>query len=104
MAPRRSEKRYTSTSITVITATDIAQRSKLIQISSQKVPPRQEVLDELIEDHLKVQLSKRYIAEGKINIMPEVLVTGGSSLDGLAATLMRALHDGKIPLQRTEQE
>ncbi|MBV1849676.1 SPFH domain-containing protein [Catellatospora tritici] len=44
------------------------------------------------------------IAEGKINIMPEVLVTGGSSLDGLAATLMRALHDGKIPLQRSEPE
>lgn len=29
------------------------------------------------------------VAEGKIDIMPEVLVTGGSSIDGLAATLMR---------------
>jgi peptidyl-prolyl cis-trans isomerase SurA len=46
-----------------ITATDIAQRTKLVQLSTQKTPSRQEVLDELIEDHLKVQLSKRYIAE-----------------------------------------
>jgi peptidyl-prolyl cis-trans isomerase SurA len=46
-----------------ITATDIAQRSKLIQLSTRKAPSRQEVLDELIDDHLKVQLSKRYIAE-----------------------------------------
>ena len=46
-----------------ITAVDIAQRMKLIQLSTQKTPSRQEVLDELIDDKLKVQLSKRYIAE-----------------------------------------
>ena len=46
-----------------ITAVDIAQRTRLIQMSTQKAPSRQEVLDELIEDKLKVQLSKRYIAE-----------------------------------------
>ena len=46
-----------------ITATDIAHRSKLIQLSTRKAPARQEVLDELIDDHLKVQLSKRFIAE-----------------------------------------
>ena len=46
-----------------ITAVDIAQRTKLIQLSTQKIPPRQEVLDELIDDKLKVQLSKRYIAD-----------------------------------------
>ena len=35
------------------------------------------------------------VAEGKIDIMPEILVTGGgSSLDGLAATLMRTLNNG----------
>lgn len=46
-----------------ITAVDIAQRTKLIQLSTQKAPSRQEVLDELIDDKLKVQLSKRYIAD-----------------------------------------
>jgi peptidyl-prolyl cis-trans isomerase SurA len=46
-----------------ITALDVAQRTKLIQISTQKAPGRQEVLDELIEDRLKVHVAKRYIAE-----------------------------------------
>jgi peptidyl-prolyl cis-trans isomerase SurA len=46
-----------------ITEVDIAQRARLIELSNQKKPTRQEVLDELIDDKLKVQLSKRYIAE-----------------------------------------
>jgi len=46
-----------------ITQVDIQQRTRLIQLSTQKTPARQEVLDELIDDKLKVQLSKRYIAE-----------------------------------------
>lgn len=46
-----------------ITAHDVAQRARLIQLSTQKVPSRNEVLEELIEDKLKVHLGKRYIAE-----------------------------------------
>jgi peptidyl-prolyl cis-trans isomerase SurA len=46
-----------------ITAVDIAQRTRLIQLSTQKTASRQEVLEELIDDKLKVQLSKRYIAD-----------------------------------------
>jgi peptidyl-prolyl cis-trans isomerase SurA len=46
-----------------ITVVDISQRTRLIQLSTQKVPSRQEVLDELIDDKLKVNLSKRYIAD-----------------------------------------
>jgi peptidyl-prolyl cis-trans isomerase SurA len=46
-----------------ITALDIAQRTRLIQLSTQKAPGRQEVLDELIDDKLKVHLAKRYIAD-----------------------------------------
>jgi peptidyl-prolyl cis-trans isomerase SurA len=46
-----------------ITVVDISQRSRLIQLSTQKAPSRQEVLDELIDDKLKVNLSKRYIAD-----------------------------------------
>jgi uncharacterized membrane protein YqiK len=39
------------------------------------------------------------VAEGKIDIMPEVLVTGGGggALDGLAGTLMNALRKGTGP-------
>jgi hypothetical protein len=36
------------------------------------------------------------VAEGELNIVPEVLVTGGSSLDGLAAALMRSLANGRV--------
>jgi peptidyl-prolyl cis-trans isomerase SurA len=46
-----------------ITVVDIAQRTRLVQLSTQKVPSRQEVLEELIDDKLKVNLSKRFIAE-----------------------------------------
>jgi peptidyl-prolyl cis-trans isomerase SurA len=46
-----------------ITALDVARRTKLIQLSSQKTPTRQEVIDELIDDKLKVHLGKRYISE-----------------------------------------
>ena len=35
-----------------ITVVDISQRTRLIQLSTQKVPSRQEVLDELIDDKL----------------------------------------------------
>jgi peptidyl-prolyl cis-trans isomerase SurA len=43
-----------------ITALDIEQRSKLNQLSTHKVPPRQEVLDELITDILKVKEAKKW--------------------------------------------
>lgn len=46
-----------------ITVLDISQRSRLIQLSTQKSPSRQEVLDELIDDKLKVHVARRYIAE-----------------------------------------
>jgi peptidyl-prolyl cis-trans isomerase SurA len=46
-----------------ITVVDIAQRTRLIQLSTQKTPSRQEVLDELIDDKVKINLSKRYIAD-----------------------------------------
>ncbi|MCZ7656431.1 MAG: SurA N-terminal domain-containing protein [Xanthobacteraceae bacterium] len=46
-----------------ITALDVTQRIRLIQLSTKKSPSRQEALDELIDDKLKVQLAKRYIAE-----------------------------------------
>jgi peptidyl-prolyl cis-trans isomerase SurA len=43
-----------------ITALDIEQRSKLIQASTHKPPPRQEVIDELINDILEVKEAKKY--------------------------------------------
>jgi peptidyl-prolyl cis-trans isomerase SurA len=42
-----------------ITALDIEQRTKLNQLSTHKVPSRQEVLDELINEKLKVREAKK---------------------------------------------
>jgi peptidyl-prolyl cis-trans isomerase SurA len=47
-----------------VTHFDIEQRSKLHQISTRKTPPRQEVLDELIVEKLKIQLLRRYNIAG----------------------------------------
>lgn len=46
-----------------ITAYDVEQRQRLMQLATQKVPARQDVLNELIDDKLKVQIGKRYELE-----------------------------------------
>ena len=46
-----------------ITTYDIEQRTKLIQVTSRKTPGRQEVIDDLISDKLKVQIGRRYRLE-----------------------------------------
>ena len=43
-----------------ITALDIEQRAKLNQLSTHKVATRQEVLDELINEKLKVREAKKW--------------------------------------------
>jgi peptidyl-prolyl cis-trans isomerase SurA len=43
-----------------ITELDIAQRSKLEQLSTQKPPPRQEVLNHLVDEILEVREAKRF--------------------------------------------
>jgi peptidyl-prolyl cis-trans isomerase SurA len=43
-----------------ITALDIEQRTKLTQLSTHKTPTRQEVLDELINERLKVREAKKW--------------------------------------------
>jgi peptidyl-prolyl cis-trans isomerase SurA len=47
-----------------ITAFDIEQRSKLIQLTAPRTPTRQQVVDELIDEKLKIQLIRRYSIEG----------------------------------------
>src|SRR5215468_11210809 len=43
-----------------ITSLDVDQRIKLTEISTHKAPSRQEALNELIDEKLKVQIGKRY--------------------------------------------
>jgi peptidyl-prolyl cis-trans isomerase SurA len=46
-----------------ITTLDIANRSKLIQLTTRQAPTRQTVIDELIDEKLKVNFAKRYRLE-----------------------------------------
>ena len=46
-----------------ITAVDVAQRSRLIQASTQKAPARNEVIEELIDERIKMQAVQRYRLE-----------------------------------------
>jgi peptidyl-prolyl cis-trans isomerase SurA len=46
-----------------ITTFDIEQRSKFTSITTHKTPPRHEVIDDLINDKLKIQIGKRYKLE-----------------------------------------
>jgi peptidyl-prolyl cis-trans isomerase SurA len=46
-----------------ITQLDIQHRTRLMQISGQKAISQKEVLDELIDDKLKVHLARRYMGE-----------------------------------------
>jgi peptidyl-prolyl cis-trans isomerase SurA len=74
-----------------ITTYDIEQRAKLIQLTTHKAASRQEVIDDLINDKLKVQLGKRY----KLEISdPDVDTSFGDmarrmqmNADGLTKTL-----------------
>ena len=47
-----------------VTQFDVDQRAKLIQISTQKTPTRNEVIEELINEKLKTQLLKRFMIDG----------------------------------------
>lgn len=47
-----------------VTNYDIEQRIKLDQLATRKAPPRQEVLNELIDEKLKIQLLRRYNIDG----------------------------------------
>ena len=46
-----------------ITSYDIEQRTKFMQLTTHKNPSRQDVIDELINEKLKVQIGKRYKLE-----------------------------------------
>jgi peptidyl-prolyl cis-trans isomerase SurA len=64
-----------------ITAVDVAQRTRLVQTSTQKVPSRQEVLDELIDEQLKLQTGRRYRLE-----------VGDAEVDGVLAGMAQRMR------------
>lgn len=65
----------------IITDYDIEQRAKFDTLSTHKTPPRQDVIEELIDDKLKVQISRRY----------KVDITDGD-IDSSYADMARHMH------------
>jgi peptidyl-prolyl cis-trans isomerase SurA len=88
-----------------ITALDIAHRSKFIEMSTHKQPPRQDVINELIDEMLELREAKRYTVDptpddvnnayanvaSNMGIDPskltQILVAGGASEDTLKSRL-----------------
>lgn len=62
-APARAQEIVASVNGDPITAVDVLQRTKLIQASTQKAPSRKEVLEELIDERIKIQAVQRYRLE-----------------------------------------
>ena len=77
-----------------ITAFDVEQRTKLIQVMSNKAPPRQEVIEELIEEKLKLGLLKRFSIEGMDNDVENAFANmarrAGTTPQGLTEQLTRS--------------
>lgn len=64
-----------------ITSRDVEQRSKLEQLTSHKSPPRQELIQQLIDEKLKVQIAKNY-----------TLVVTDKDVNSSYATIAQRMH------------
>jgi peptidyl-prolyl cis-trans isomerase SurA len=62
-SPARAQQVVMIVNGDVITAYDIEQRMKFVQLSTRKPGVRSEVIDDLIDDKLKVQFGRRYKIE-----------------------------------------
>ena len=76
-----------------ITAIDIEQRSKFIQVTSQKAPPRQEVLDQLIDEKLKVREAKRWGMDIPNSEVDSSFATMASRMNMSSAQLTQSLQN-----------
>ena len=62
-APARAQHVAVIVNGDAVTTFDIEQRTKLIKLTNHRDAPRQEIIDELINEKLKVQIGKRYKLE-----------------------------------------
>lgn len=114
-----------------ITALDIQQRSKLIELSTHKPPPRQEAIDGLINELLELREAKRYGVEPKeadvnnafanvasnmgmdVQKLTQMLAGGGASAETLKqrlkaqmawATLVRGRYRASLEIADSDVE
>jgi peptidyl-prolyl cis-trans isomerase SurA len=79
-----------------ITSYDIEQRSRFLELSSHKQPPRQEVVDELINDKLKIQIAKRYKLDITDNDVNGAFANMGKRMRLSAEQLTQVLAQNKV--------
>jgi len=79
-----------------ITALDIEQRSKLTQLSTHKVPSRQEVLDELINERLKVREARKWGLEVSDSEVDQAYASMASRMRMTADQLTQQLAKGGL--------
>jgi peptidyl-prolyl cis-trans isomerase SurA len=79
-----------------ITALDIEQRTKLMQISGQKTATRQQVLEELINEKLKVKEAKKYGLEVPDSEVDQSFATMASRMRSTPDQLTQALSKAGI--------
>jgi peptidyl-prolyl cis-trans isomerase SurA len=79
-----------------ITSYDIEQRSRFLELSSHKQPPRQEVVDELINDKLKIQIAKRYKLDITDNDVNAAFANMGKRMRLSAEQLTQVLAQNKV--------
>lgn len=77
-----------------ITALDVAQRLKLLQISTRRSPPRQELIEELINEKIKIQQAARLgipITDAEVDrVFAQIAQSSGRKLVDFTAGLNKA--------------
>ncbi len=77
-----------------VTSFDVTQRTKIIQLADKRTPTRQQVLDQLIDDRLKLQAARRFGMEpGDRDVEQAFAVVGartGMSSEQFSAALRGA--------------
>jgi peptidyl-prolyl cis-trans isomerase SurA len=84
-----------------ITALDVEQRIKLTVLSTQKAPSRQEVIEELINERLKIREGKRWGLEVANSEVDQAYATMAGRMrmtaDGMTQTLAKSgIHPGTL--------
>jgi peptidyl-prolyl cis-trans isomerase SurA len=80
----------------VITAYDVEQRMKFVQLSTHKPGVRSEVIDELIDDKLKVQFGRRYKIEIPDSEIDAQFAEMGNRMRMTPEQLTQALAQGGV--------
>jgi peptidyl-prolyl cis-trans isomerase SurA len=80
----------------LITDYDIEQRSRFTALTAHKVPPRQEVIEELIDEKLKIQVGRRYKIEVTEKDVDQSYAEMGRRMRMTAEQLTQALAKGGV--------